>query len=183
MSVFSTLPGTIMGQYASTSSMLQTGSTFFSNNSARKVKHTNCFLLNRKTRNDINTHFCHYNIVTLKENDTRPNIINNQSPPSLLLIVNHEKKAQRLIKALNPDGYRFDTILNLNYPLLLKPDSQPDLAILWFPYVSFEALPALKNIVNQIKQSGNAITNLPILLIINQDSSHWVETRFQTWCN
>ncbi len=54
----------------------------------------------------------------------------------------------------------------------------PDLAILWFPFSSTEAMPALETMVEQLQRLGNP-DPLPVLLIIDQYGSHWVEPGFR----
>ncbi len=98
--------------------------------------------------------------------------------PSLLLVVNDESKASRLIAALESDGYHFQKLVSLDYPLPEPPDAPPDLAILWFPYASPEALTSLEEVILQIRGFGKT-GELPILLIIDQYGSHWVEPGFR----
>jgi PAS domain S-box-containing protein len=56
--------------------------------------------------------------------------------------------------------------------------NSPDLAILWFPFSSPEALPALENMVVQLCHIRPAFP-IPVLLIIDQYGAHWVEPGFR----
>ncbi len=57
-------------------------------------------------------------------------------------------------------------------------ENPPDLAILWFPFASPEALQTLETKVTQLRQLGKP-DPLPILLIIDQYGSHWVQPGFR----
>lgn len=97
---------------------------------------------------------------------------------NLILFVNYPEKADRLITALAPDGYRFSTYIFEDDLPVFNADQHIDLAILWFPYSSTEALTAFKNLISAIKvlQHDHPI---PVLLIIDRVGIHWVEKGFE----
>jgi PAS domain S-box-containing protein len=96
----------------------------------------------------------------------------------LLLLVNNPSHADRLIKALCPDGYIFDTLLFDEVPSLLNHLPIPDLSILWFPYATPEALSAFEQLITTIR-ALNAATPIPVLLIIDKYGVDFVEPGFQ----
>lgn len=70
-------------------------------------------------------------------------------------------------------------LFSLDSSLLASLSGTPlDLSILWFPISSPEALPTLENLVTQLQGLGNQ-GPLPVLLIIDQYGSHWVEPGFR----
>jgi PAS domain S-box-containing protein len=101
-----------------------------------------------------------------------------EQPDSLLIVVDDEAKSSRILRALEPDGYVFQTVINLEAPLPSLGTFQPDLAIIWFPYSSPEAMPELESIIREVQQLGRPLP-LPVLLIIDQYGSHWVEPGFR----
>jgi PAS domain S-box-containing protein len=110
--------------------------------------------------------------------DKFANPLGSPSRQTLLLVVSDEAKATRLKDAFAPDGYDLETILSLEPPLPPLAGISPDLAILWFPYSSPEALPDLENLVSQLRDLGGS-DPLPVLLIIDQYGAHWVEPAFR----
>jgi signal transduction histidine kinase len=102
----------------------------------------------------------------------------NQSGPLLLLLTDHQTKFDRLVKALVSDGYRFHQGNMETTPIELLNTETPELAILWFPYSSPEALPELETLIS-ITRSLDKTASLPILLIIDQYGAHWVEPGFR----
>ena len=104
--------------------------------------------------------------------------MSNQQVDSLLLIVNSETKAARLIKALEPEGYEFEVIYDLEDTHLRYSGKKPALAILWFPYSSPDALDNLKVLVQHIHQMGGQV-ELPVLLIVDQDGTQFIEPGFK----
>ena len=100
------------------------------------------------------------------------------SSANLLLLVSNGLQASRITAALEPDGYALETLIGLNYPLPKLNNDPPDLAILWFSYARPEALADLENLVTQI--IGLCSTQpTPVLMIIDQYGSHWVEPAFR----
>jgi len=106
-----------------------------------------------------------------------PNRTAEDDTPTILVVVHDKSKANRLMPALSSEGYRIETVLSLAAPLPSL-DFEPDLGIIWFPYASTEALPELQNIIRAIQGLGTS-EPLPVLLIVDQDSAHWVEPSFQ----
>jgi len=105
------------------------------------------------------------------------NPITGEDCPTILVVAHDKSKAKRLMPALSSEGYRIETVLSLTAPLPTM-DFEPDLGIIWFPYASTEALPELQNIIRAI-QGLSTSEPLPVLLIVDQDSAHWVEPSFQ----
>ena len=99
-------------------------------------------------------------------------------PDSLLLIVDSEIKASRLIKALKPEGYGLEVIYYREDVLLQYSGPKPALAILWFSYFSPDALPNLENLIHQIRSLGQEM-DLPVLLIVDQDGTQFIEPGFK----
>ncbi|PKO12922.1 MAG: hypothetical protein CVU39_21685 [Chloroflexi bacterium HGW-Chloroflexi-10] len=99
---------------------------------------------------------------------------NQTGPARLLLLVDDTRYADRLIKALLPEGYRFETLLFEEVPNRLSQLAIADLSILWFPYASLEALAALEQLVSTVKDLG-----IPVLLIIDKYGIEYIEPGFQ----
>jgi DNA-binding response OmpR family regulator len=95
----------------------------------------------------------------------------------ILLVVGHEAHAARLRPVLEVDGYSIETVLSLSPPLP-QLSTGPDLAIIWFPYASPDALSGLESIIRAIRDLG-AEEPLPVLLIVDQDGARWVEPSFR----
>jgi PAS domain S-box-containing protein len=98
--------------------------------------------------------------------------------PLLLLLTDDQARADRLIKALSPDGYRFQRVALYAALDQLSDVETPELAIIWFPYSSPEALPELESLVLAARILGGD-DPLPVLLIIDQYGEHWVEPGFR----
>ncbi|MAT40911.1 MAG: hypothetical protein CL609_01120 [Anaerolineaceae bacterium] len=96
----------------------------------------------------------------------------------LLLLVNNSNHADRLTKALLPDGYVFDTLLFDEVVSKLNQLPIPDLAILWFPYANPEALSAFEQLITTVHDL-NISTPIPVLLIIDKYGVDFVEPGFQ----
>ena len=96
----------------------------------------------------------------------------------LLLIVDNEIKASRLIKALEPEGYQFEVIHTLADALFQYSGKRPALAILWFSYSSPNALDKLEALVHHIRSLGEAM-DLPVLLIVDQEGTQFIEPGFK----
>lgn len=103
-----------------------------------------------------------------------------QKPDSarLLLLVDQPRHADRLIKALQPPGYHFDTLLFDQVPACLGQLQVPDLSILWFPYATPAALSEFKNLVSSVRGLGQP-TPVPVLLIIDKYGIDYIEPGFQ----
>jgi PAS domain S-box-containing protein len=99
---------------------------------------------------------------------------NQTGPARLLLLVDDTRYADRLIKALLPEGYRFETLLFEEVQNRLSQLAIADLSILWFPYASPEALAALEQLVSTVKDLG-----IPVLLIIDKYGIEYIEPGFQ----
>jgi DNA-binding response OmpR family regulator len=99
------------------------------------------------------------------------------SKAKILVVVGHEQHALRLLPVLEVDGYVIETVTSLELPLPAL-SANPDLAIIWFPYASPEALPRLENIIHAIQEIGRG-DPLPVLLIIDHDGARWVEPSFR----
>ncbi len=99
------------------------------------------------------------------------------SAANILVVVGNQNHAERLKPVLNSDGYQLETVLSLSLPL---PSlcATPDLAIVWFPYASPDALPQLENIIRAIQDIGEE-PPLPVLLIVDEDGARWVEPSFR----
>ena len=82
------------------------------------------------------------------------------------------------MNALAPDGYRFHQMKIEAIPVELPNTETPELAILWFPYSSPEALPELESLISATR-SLDLAAPLPVLLIIDQYGIHWVEPGFR----
>lgn len=95
----------------------------------------------------------------------------------ILVVVGHEAHAARLGPVLETDGYGLETVLSLSPPLPPL-SSRPDLAIIWFPYASPDALPELESIIRAIQNLDDE-EDLPILLIVDQDGARWVEPSYR----
>jgi PAS domain S-box-containing protein len=87
-------------------------------------------------------------------------------------------KAARLENALLVDGYRFETILITDNLFNFDLKEEPDLAVLWFPTTSPEALPEFEAMVFSVQKKGNPAP-LPVLFIIDQYGVDWVEPGFK----
>ena len=96
---------------------------------------------------------------------------------TILVVADEPAKAARLTPVLSAEGYRIETVLSLSLPLP-RLDVKPDLGIIWFPYASLDALPELENIIQAIQALGQT-DPLPVLLIIDQDGTRWVEPSFR----
>lgn len=97
--------------------------------------------------------------------------------PCILVVVSHEAHAARLRPVLETDGYNLETVQSLSPPLPpLR--TRPDLAVIWFPYGSPDALSELENIIRAIQDLDDE-DPLPILLIVDQDGARWVEPSFR----
>jgi PAS domain S-box-containing protein len=96
---------------------------------------------------------------------------------NLLIITDDQTRADRLINALSPEPYMITTLLSLTNPFELQNDFQPDLALVWFPFVSPEALPEFEQLIFNIKSIG-VKKSLPVLLIIDQEGKDWVVPAF-----
>jgi DNA-binding response OmpR family regulator len=103
-------------------------------------------------------------------------LIQAGSSARILVVVGHENHAERLTPVLRSDGYELETVLSLSLPLPSL-SATPDLAIVWFPYASPDALPQLENIIRAIQAVGNE-PPLPVLLIVDEDGARWVEPSF-----
>lgn len=95
----------------------------------------------------------------------------------ILVVVDDEQHALRLLPVLTADGYQIDTVLSLSPPLPTM-SAPPDLGIIWFPFASPDALPELESIIRAIQELGGE-EPLPILLIVDQDGARWVEPSFR----
>ena len=104
--------------------------------------------------------------------------MSNESPDLLLLIVDSETKASRLIKALAPEGYQFEVIHTLEDILLHYSGKQPALAILWFSYSSPDALDNLAALIRSLRNLGEQM-ELPVLLIVDQEGTRFIEPGFK----
>jgi PAS domain S-box len=104
--------------------------------------------------------------------------MSNESVDSLLLIVDSESKASRLIKALEPDGYQFEVVLSRENGLFQYSGRPPSLAILWFSYSSPDALENLTTLILHIRNLGGE-SELPVLLIVDQDGTQFIEPGFK----
>ena len=102
----------------------------------------------------------------------------NHIPARLLLLVDEPHHADRLTKALQPEGYQFDTLLFDQVPTRLDQLPVPDLSILWFPYATPEALSEFKNLVSSVRALGQP-TPVPVLLIIDKYGIDYIEPGFQ----
>ncbi len=100
-----------------------------------------------------------------------------QTNPLLLLLTDNQIKFDRLVNALAPDGYRFQQVNMEAIPIEFPETETPELAILWFPYSSPEALPELETLISATRSLDQA-NPLPVLLIIDQYGAHWVEPGF-----
>lgn len=96
---------------------------------------------------------------------------------TILVVADEPAKAARLTPVLAAEGYQIETVLSLSLPLP-RLNVKPDLGIIWFPYASPDALPELENIIHAIQALGQA-DPLPVLLIIDQDGTRWVEPSFR----
>ena len=104
-------------------------------------------------------------------------IIESDAPRSILIVVDEASKAARLKPVLTAEGYQLEVLLSLKPPLPAI-GFEPDLAVIWFPYSSPEALPELENIIREIQALGQS-KPLPTLLILDQYGTHWVEPSFK----
>ena len=104
--------------------------------------------------------------------------LQNQAPARLLLLVDESHHADRLTKALQPEGYQFDTLLFNQVPVRLGQLPVPDLSILWFPNAIPEALSEFKNLVSSVRALGQP-TPVPVLLIIDKYGIDFIEPGFQ----
>jgi PAS domain S-box-containing protein len=103
--------------------------------------------------------------------------IDDQHQP-ILLVVDDEDQATKLVSALQPDGFSFSTILLAENQLNLPVEVTPCLAILWFSFSSPEAISELEFLVSQLTKMGQG-SALPVLLIIDQSGYQWVEPGFR----
>ena len=97
--------------------------------------------------------------------------------PNILIITDDQFRSDRLVNAILPDKYIFTTILSLNKPLQPEVIPQPDLALVWFPFNSPEALPEFEQLISSIRSIGGG-GKLPVLLIIDQVGTDWVVPAF-----
>ncbi|MEI6289236.1 MAG: ATP-binding protein [Chloroflexota bacterium] len=80
--------------------------------------------------------------------------------------------------ALSVDDYNFHRVDTTSTKIQIEGVTEPELAILWFPYSSPDTLPELETLVAEAHALGK--TNpLPVLLIIDQYGAHWVEPGFR----
>jgi DNA-binding response OmpR family regulator len=98
-------------------------------------------------------------------------------PAKILLVVGHKAHAMRLRPVLEVDGYSIETVVSLTPPLP-QLETSPDLAIIWFPYASPDALSGLESIIRAIHDL-RAEEPMPVLLIVDQDGARWVEPSFR----
>lgn len=96
---------------------------------------------------------------------------------NLLIITDDQFRSDRLVTALSPDQYHITTILSLNEPIQPEGIPQPDLALVWFPFNSPEALPNFEQLISSIRSIGRG-GKLPVLLIIDQVGTDWVVPAF-----
>jgi len=96
---------------------------------------------------------------------------------NILVVVGNQNHAERLTPVLKSDGYKLETVLSLSLPLPSL-GATPDLAIVWFPYASPDALPQLEKIIRTIQGIGEE-PPLPVLLIVDEDGARWVEPSFR----
>jgi len=99
-------------------------------------------------------------------------------PDRLLLIVDSETKASRLSKALDPEGYAFEVVYSRGDTPLQYSGQPPALAILWFSYSSPNALDNLELLIHSLQNMGTE-TDLPVLLIVDQDGTRFIEPGFR----
>jgi PAS domain S-box-containing protein len=97
--------------------------------------------------------------------------------PNLLIVTDDQVRADRLINAFSPDQYRFSTVLSLDKAFQPQFTIKPDLALVWLPFTSPEALPEFEQLVSGIQSIG-VMEKLPILLIIDQEGSDLVIPAF-----
>ena len=93
--------------------------------------------------------------------------------PNLLIVTDDQVRADRLINAFSPDQYQFSTVLSLDKAFQPHITIKPDLAMVWLPFTSPEALPEFKQLIFGIQSLG-VTEKLPILLIIDQEGSDLV---------
>jgi PAS domain S-box-containing protein len=96
----------------------------------------------------------------------------------LLLLVEDQYHADRLTKALMPEGYQFETLLFNEVQSRLSQLPEPDLSVLWFPYATPEALSAFEQLISSVRQLGTP-TPVPVLLIIDKYGIDYIEPGFQ----
>ena len=96
---------------------------------------------------------------------------------NLLIVTDDQVRAEKLIIALSPDQYRFATVLSLDKPFQSQGIFQPDLALVWIPFTSPEALPEFEQLISSIQSIG-VNEKLPILLIIDQEGTDLVVPAF-----
>ncbi len=96
---------------------------------------------------------------------------------NVLIVVGERTHAARLRPVLEAEHYRIETVMSLSRPLPHL-NARPDIAIIWFPYASPEALPELESIIRSIQSVGHDEI-LPVLLIVDQDGARWVEPSFR----
>jgi PAS domain S-box-containing protein len=96
---------------------------------------------------------------------------------NLLIVTDDQGRADRLINAFSPDQYRFSTVLSLDKAFQPHSTIKPDLALVWIPFTSPEALPEFEQLISGIQSNGEK-DNLPILLIIDQEGSDLVIPAF-----
>lgn len=97
---------------------------------------------------------------------------------NLLIITDDQFRSDRLVNAISPDHYHITTILSLNKPIQPEGIPQPDLALVWFPFNSPEALPGFEQLISSIQSIGGE-DKLPVLLIIDQIGTDWVVPAFK----
>jgi PAS domain S-box-containing protein len=97
---------------------------------------------------------------------------------NLLIITDDQFRSDRLVNAISPDHYHITTILSLNKPIQPEGIPQPDLALVWFPFNSPEALPGFEQLISSIQSIGGE-EKLPVLLIIDQIGTDWVVPAFK----
>jgi DNA-binding response OmpR family regulator len=108
---------------------------------------------------------------------TRRDLTQGESAARILVVAGNEHHARRLLPVLERDGYQIETVLSLALPLP-RLTAMPDLAIVWFPYASPDALSELESIVRAIQDLGHRDA-LPVLLIVDEDGARWVEPSFR----
>jgi len=97
---------------------------------------------------------------------------------SLLLVVDSESKASRLIRALEPEGYPIETLFVVNNAIDSSPSKVPALVLLWVYLSTPDTLNSLGTLVQQLRDLGGE-EEVPLLLIVDQDGSQFIEPGFK----
>ena len=97
---------------------------------------------------------------------------------SLLLVVDSESKASRLIRALEPEGYPIETLFVVNNAIDSSPGKVPSLVLLWVYLSTPDTLNSLGTLVQQLRDLGGE-EEVPLLLIVDQDGSQFIEPGFK----